>query len=202
MKNFLKYTKFRQNCNFKMLELIKNGEKLYLNDEIVEDEEKKYSEGEFFLNIGYNFKQSISRTLSNLYPMQFKFRGKKVNSIEGVFQGIKYKDKKIQNLILNYSGVDAYHTRSANQSDFWGETGILYWQGKPMNRHSEEYQLFIDELFSALSNPLYRRMLNATGEKYLLHHIGRDDSNETVLTRSEYEERLNTLRAFIREKQL
>ncbi|MBE5746469.1 MAG: hypothetical protein E7359_04220 [Clostridiales bacterium] len=199
MKKVKKFTEFRNNSNFNMPSLIEKDNCIYFSNEIVEDVEKKYSEGESFLNIGYNFKLSKARVLSNLYPMEFVFRGKKVKSIEGVLQGIKYKDKKLQNLVLNYFGLDAYHTRACNEADFWGQTGKLYWQGKEINRFSEDYQLFLDELYiSAVKNPLYKRALLNTGNKYLLHHIGRNDPNETVLTRYEYESRLNLLRDFIK----
>ena len=199
MKDYLKYTRFRKNFDFKLQQLDVKEDNIYFNNELVEDAEKKYAEGEKFINAGYNFKNSISRVLSNLYPMQFVFRGKKVNSIEGVLQGIKYPNKKTQNLVLKYAGVDAYHTRACNELDFWGKKGILYWQGKPMDRHSEAYQLFLDELYySALKNPLYMRALFATGNKYILHHIGRENPNETVLTRYEYESRLNSLREYIK----
>jgi len=195
------YTQFRENFEFNYIKLEQKGEDIYFNNELVQDTEKKYAEGDSFINVGYNFKNSNSRTLSNLYPMRFKFRGKWVNSIEGVLQGIKYKDKKLQNLVLQYSGLDAYHTRAGNSLDFWGETGILYWQGKPIIRQSTEYQLFLDELYiCALNNPLYKRCLLASGDKYILHHIGREDAKETVLTRYEYELRLNSLRQFIKTK--
>jgi len=195
----LKFSEFRKNYNLDYKELVDNDGKIFWNGELVEDEEKKYSEGENFINAGYNFKMSLARNLSNLYPMEFRFRGKKVKSIEGVLQGIKYKDKKVQNLVLNYAGLDAYHTRGANTADFWGGEGILYRQGKPMKRDSEDYQLFLDELYLSVSkNPLYKRCLLATGDKYLLHHIGNTNIKETVLTRREYEERLNALRAYLR----
>lgn len=196
--NTKKYTEFRKNSGFKLELLEKRDNKIYFRGEVVEDEEKRYSTGTTFINVGYNFKNSLARMLSNLYPMQFKFRGKKVASIEGVLQGIKYKDKKIQNLVLKYAGLDAYHTRGANTLDFWGTSGKLYWQGTEIDRKSEEYQIFLDELYlSAVKNPLYKKALLATENKYLLHHIGNEDVNQTVLTRAEYEERLNTLRDFI-----
>ena len=183
-----------------MPELTKEGDNIYFFGELVEDSEKKYAEGEKFINAGYNFKLSCARVLSNLYPMEFKFRGKKVASIEGVLQGIKYKDKKTQNKVLRYSGIDAYHTRACNELDFWAKDMLLYWQGKAIKRDSKEYQDFLDELYiSAAANPLYRRALIATGEKYLLHHIGKDQICETVLTRFEYESRLNALREFIKQ---
>ena len=196
----LRFFEFRKNYNLDYKELEEKDGKIFWNGELVEDEDKKYAEGEHFINAGYNFKMSLARNLSNLYPMEFKFRGKKVKSIEGVLQGIKYKDKKTQNLIFNYSGVDAYHTRGANSADFWGETGVLFWQGKPMKRDSLEYELFLDELYLSVSkNPIYKRCLLATGDKYLLHHIGHTNINETVLTRREYEERLNALREYLRK---
>ena len=199
-KDIQKFSDFRKAYKFDYLPLEVKDENIYFNGELVEDAEKKYGEGEKFINVGYNFKNSVSKALSNLYPMQFVFRGKRVKSIEGVLQGIKYKDKKTQNLVLNYAGIDAYHTRSANSADFWGDNGILYWQGKPMQRQSEEYQDFLDELYlSVVKNPLYKRILLASGEKYLLHHIGNEDNTKTVLTRFEYEQRLNALREFIKK---
>ena len=115
-------------------------------------------------------------------------------------QGIKYKDRHLQNLVLNYSGLDAYHTRGANLLDDWTRKGKLYWQGKEMDRDSEKYQIFVDELFlSASKNLLYKRFLEATGDKYILHHIGKVNPAETVLTRYEFELRLNSLRAYLRE---
>ena len=197
MNQTQKYTQFRKSYTFNIEPINQKDNCLYFREEIIEDEIKKYAEGTTFLNIGYNFKNSLSKCLSNLYPISFKFRGKKVSSIEGVLQGIKYKDKKMQNLVLKYSGLDAYHTRGANTANFWGKEGVLYWQGKPMHRLSEEYQNFLDELYvSALKNPIYKSALLATDNKYLLHHIGNTNPNETVLTREEYEQRLNTLREF------
>lgn len=95
--------------------------------------------------------------------------------------------------------IDAYNTRCANSQDFWGDSGLLYWQGKPMRRDSDEYQIFIDELYlSAITNSLYRRFLLASGDKVLIHHIGNEDISQTVLTRLEYETRLNALREWVK----
>ena len=167
-KNHIKkFTDFRKNYNFNYKELEVQENKIFFDRELVEDEEKKYPLGTNFINIGYNFKNSLSRSLSNLYPIKFKFRGKWVNSIEGVLQGIKHKDKNLQNLVLKYSGLDAYHTRGSNTLDFWGNTGILYWQGKPIKRDSEDYQIFLDELYlSAVKNPLYKKCLISTEKTF------------------------------------
>ena len=189
-----RYTKFREAANFKMKPLEEKDGKIYFMGCVVEDEEKKYYVGDDFINISFSAKNELSSALSNLFPLKFKVRGKQAASIEGVLQGIKYKDKQLQNLVLEYSGGFAYKTRAANTTNPWFKTGILYWQGQPIDRFSKDYQEFLDELYvSALTNPIYRESLLA-GNKYLLHHIGK--SEETVLTRKEYEERLNTLRDF------
>ena len=201
-KLLLEYKKFKENYKFEYKQLLKNEDGIFFDGSLIEDNEKnKVFEGENFINISYTSKTSISKALSNLFPYSFIFRGKKVSSVEGVLQGIKYKDKKIQNLVLNYSGLDAYHTRAANNYDFWGNNGKLYWQGKEINRHGEEYQNFLDELYvSLLKNKLFQRVLISSGDKYLLHHIGQTDPKITVLTRYEYESRLNTLREFFKFK--
>ncbi len=201
-KKYIKrYTQFRENYDFVQEPVEEKDGFKFFRGVLVEDDQKKYSEGEDFLNIGYGFKNSTARVLSNLYPMRFKFRGKWVASIEGVLQGIKYKDKKHQNLVLKYYGFDAYHTRASNEANFWGNDGKLYWQGKVINRHDQEYQQFLDELYLfAAKNPIYKNTLLATENKYLLHHFGQTDPNITVLTRFEYEQRLNSLRAYLREK--
>ena len=193
-----KFKKYRQ--EFTLKEVKVDGDNYYFNDILIDDGTNRVWEGENFILVKYGAKNSISRVLSNLYPMSFKFRSKKVSSIESVLQGIKYKDKKTQAKVFGYSGVDAYHTRACNSFDFWGNDGVLYWQGKPIKRESEDYQNFVDELYlSVFKNPLYFRALIATGDKYLLHHIGRIDPKETVLTRYEYESRLYALQRLAKE---
>ena len=193
-----KFKNYRQ--EFTLKEVKVDGDNYYFNDILIDDGTNRVWEGENFILVKYGAKNSISRVLSNLYPMSFKFRSKKVSSIESVLQGIKYKDKKTQAKVFGYSGVDAYHTRACNSFDFWGNDGVLYWQGKPIKRESEDYQNFVDELYlSVFKNPLYFRALIATGDKYLLHHIGRIDPKETVLTRYEYESRLYALQRLAKE---
>ncbi len=193
-----KFKKYRQ--EFTLKEVKVDGDNYYFNNILVDDGTNRVWEGENFILVKYGAKNSISRVLSNLYPMSFKFRGKKVSSIESVLQGIKYKNKKTQAKVFGYSGVDAYHTRACNSFDFWGNDGVLYWQGKPIERESEDYQNFLDELYlSVFKNPLYFRALIATDDKYLLHHIGRVDPKETVLTRYEYESRLYALQRLAKE---
>lgn len=199
-EKFKEFGRFRENYQLNYKKIIKKGDGLYFNDVCIEDNEgNKVFETENFINTSYGSRTSIARVLSNLYPHKFKFRGKIVASIEGVLQGIKYKDKKMQNAVLKYAGLDAYHTRGCNVEDFWGKEGLLYWQGKEIKRDSKEYQKFLDELYyCAAACPLYKKVLLSTGDKYLLHHIGNENIHETVLTRFEYELRMNSLREFLR----
>lgn len=208
IKNLLKeYQQFKANYNFKPLQLKDNDGCLFVGEVCVDNKTNpnltKVFESETFINVSYGSKTSIAKVLSNLYPYRFKFRGKWVASIEGVLQGIKYKDKASQNKVLKYSGLDAYHTRACNSFNVWNNSRTLYWQGKPINRDGQDYQNFIDELYlSVAKNPLYRRALKASGDKYLLHAIGVEDKTYTVLTREEYELRMNSLRAFLQNKGL
>ncbi len=197
-KLLAKFKQYRQ--EFKLKPVTTDDNKYFFEKTMIDDGENRIWETDTFIVVKYGAKNSLSRVLSNLYPIQFKFKHKNVNSIESVLQGIKYKDKQTQSKIFKYSGVDAYHTRVCNSFDFWGNNGLLYWQGKPIKRNQQEYQDFLDELYlSVFKNPLYFRALVATNNKYLLHHIGRTDINETVLTRFEYESRLYALQKLANE---
>lgn len=196
------YTEFRRNFKLNYHKTEKTEEGVFINGVCFEDSEgNKVWENEEYINIGYNAKNSFSKVLSNLFPYSFKFKGKKVSSIEGILQSLKYKDKKIQNEILKYSGIDAYHTRACNTQKFWGDEGFLFWQGKSMKRDSEEYQLFLDEIYYSCSkNLIFKNALLETSSKLLVHHIGNEDVFKTVLTRYELELRLTSLREYLKLK--
>lgn len=197
-KELVKFKKFKETYDFKYMELEKREDGLYYNGYLVMNDDFNLNESDDFINVGYKLKGSFSKTLSNLHPYEFKFKGKKVKSIESVFQGIKFEDKKAQNLMFNYYGIASNNIKVATNLD-WRETGILYWQGKKMNRFSKEYDDFLDELYvSAISNPLYRGMLKNVN-KYILHSMGNEDKKETVFTRYEFERMLNTLNAYLKD---
>ena len=196
-KELIEFKKFRENYNFNFLNLTYKDDIIFYNDILITDKEgNTLNEGDEFINVGYKLKGAKSKLLSNLYPYEFKFRGKKVYSIESVFQGIKFKDIKEQNLVLKYSGLPAVNIKGASDYD-WKETGIVYWQGKGINRFSNEYQDFVDELYiSAIQNPLYRKAIRNT-DKYILHSLGNMEEKETVFTRYEFERMLNALKEFL-----
>jgi hypothetical protein len=78
----------------------------------------------------------------------------------------------------------------------WQRNGVLYWQGEPINRFSEEYQLLLDEAFRALftQNASARAALLASGDAVLQHSIGKAKEKDTVLTRGEFCSRLTRIR--------
>ena len=76
----------------------------------------------------------------------------------------------------------------------WYVSQTLWWNGQPINRHSEEYQDLLDSAYAALSqNTSFRKaLLSTTG--ILTHSIGKSDESVTVLTKSEFCKRLMRLR--------
>jgi len=192
------FRQFYKNYNFKMLELETRGEEIYYGDILVTDKEgKTIGESDKFINVGYKHKGSLPKLLSNLFPYDFVFRGKHISSIETIFQGIKFKDKRAQDLVLSYSGLDSNNIKAATDYD-WKENGNIFWQGRAINRFSKEYDDFILEMYvAAIQNPLYRgALINA--DRYILHSIGETDNTKTVFTRYEFEKMLNTLSAYLK----
>lgn len=197
LKEFLTY---KNNYKFIQKELIEIDDCIYCENELLKDKDgNKISETENWIDVGYRNRGDFPQMLSNLFPYNFKFRGKKLASIENFFQGIKFKDKKTQNYVFTYYGTQAVHIKAASSYD-WKETGEIYWQGKAIKRESKEYELLIDELYiSAIQNPLYRNILSNC-DKQIIHSIGENDKKETTFTRYEFEFELNCLKDFIQSK--
>ena len=197
LKEFLTY---KNNYKFIQKELIERDDCIFCENELLKDKDgNKISETENWIDVGYRNRGDFPQMLSNLFPYNFKFRGKKLASIENFFQGIKFKDKKTQNHVFTYYGTQAVHIKAASNYD-WKETGEIYWQGKAIKRESKEYELLIDELYiSAIQNPLYRNILSNC-DKQIIHSIGENDKKETTFTRYEFEFELNCLKDFIQSK--
>ena len=200
-KELKEFKEYKKNYKFIQKELIEKDECIYCEDILLRDKDgNKTSETEKWIDVGYRNKGDFAQMLSNLFPYKFKFRGKKLSSIENFFQGIKFKDKKIQNYVFTYYGTQAVHIKAASNYN-WKETGIIYWQGKPIKRDSAEYDLLIDELYiSAAQNPIYRAVL-CNCHKQIIHSIGETDKKETTFTRYEFEFELNCLKDFIQNKE-
>lgn len=200
-KELKEFIEFKKTFEFKQKEIIKKDECIYLEDILIKDNNNgfKISETEEWIDVGYKNRGSYQQMISNLFPYNFKFKGKKLTSIESFFQAIKFKDKKVQNYIFSYYGTQAVHIKEASNYN-WKDTGFIYWQGMPIKREGKEYELLIDELYiSAIQNPLYKNILYKCN-KDIIHSIGEDNKKDTTFTRYEFEFELNCLKKFIQLK--
>ena len=195
----LEFKRFKETYEFqqKSIEII-DGKEYCEGLPLVNEEGKPVGECEKWINVGYKNQGSLAKVLSNLFPYEFEFRGKQIKSIEAFFQGIKFKDIAMQNLVLTYSGLDSNYVKACSDYN-WKITGKIYWQGQEIDRYSEEYDDLIDELYiSAIQNPLYRNALkNCTVA--IIHSIGDIKKEETVYTRYEFEKELNCLKRFLKK---
>lgn len=144
------------------------------------------------MDVGSGVK-GVQGRLSNLTKRVFIFDGVKCNSIEGVLQGIKFKDRDIQLKICGLSGMEA--KRSGYKSD-WKDKQTINWNGREMKRDSIEYQELLNELYQAAfdQNEQYREDILSCEGIVFTHTIGKDDIRETILTIEEFTSRLTKLR--------
>lgn len=133
-----------------------------------------------------------SCALSNFAPHPFEIDGIKCNSMEGFLQSLKFKSIEMQEYVCTLVG---YKAKMKGKNKNWWKTQILYWKGKEIDRHSQEYQDLLDKAFSQLNkNTKFRAALEATGNSNITHSIGKSDPNRTVLTEKEFCSRLMKLR--------
>lgn len=201
-KELKEFKKFKKDYKYEMPEITEIDGKQYCQGEpLIDEEGKEIGDCEKWINVGYKYKGPYAKVFSNLFPYEFKFKGKKLQSIEAFFQGIKFEDKKMQDIVFNYSALNSNYIKVCSGYD-WKKTGIVYWQGKPINRYSEEYDNLIDELYiSAIQNPIYRNLLKTT-DRQILHTMGGKEKNETVFTRYEFEKQLNCLKDFLKKERI
>lgn len=201
-KELKEFKKFKKNYKYEMPEITETDGKQYCQGEpLIDEDGKEIGDCEKWINVGYKYKGPYAKVFSNLFPYEFKFKGKKLQSIEAFFQGIKFEDKKMQDIVFNYSALNSNYIKVCSGYD-WKKTGIVYWQGKPIDRYSEEYDDLIDELYiSAIQNPIYRNLLKTT-DRQILHTMGGKEKNETVFTRYEFEKQLNCLKDFLKKERI
>jgi len=197
-KELQEFKEFKKNYKFEQKEIEEiDGIKYCDGISLIDEDGDELGDCEKWINVGYKLKGPHAKVLSNLFPYKFEFRGKQLSSIESFFQGAKFKDVEMQNYVLEYSGLDSNRIKVASDYN-WRITGELYWQGKPVNRFSEEYDDLLDELYiSAIQNPLYRNVLKKC-DRYILHAMGETEKTETVFTRYEFEKQLNCLKDFLK----
>lgn len=140
-----------------------------------------------------------SATLSNFAPHSFVIDGVECASMEGFLQSLKFSDVEMQKHVCTLVGKKAKF-RGGKKKRWWREQK-LYWQGKVIDRHDDEYQELLDRAFDALSeNSGFRRALLATHNAVLTHSIGKKNASETILTRNEFCSRLTKIRVRLQQE--
>lgn len=137
-----------------------------------------------------------SCALSNFAEHEFNIDNVPCSSMEGFLQSLKFKSIKKQKQICLLSGKEAKNSTRHTLAQFrWRITHNLYWQGKRINRFSDEYQKLLDKAYEALSeNPGFQKALQDSSSYTLTHSIGKTDVRKTVLTEYELISRLERLR--------
>lgn len=139
------------------------------------------------------YKDEISAPLSNLFPHKFIIDGIECISMESFIQSLRVNDVNIQRKICEeYTGYMAYKLRLSLPD--WRKDGCVYWQGQKILRHSTEYLKLISKAYDMLfENDVFRYCLNTHKNCILVHSIGCYNTNETLLTPSEYINELERL---------
>lgn len=146
--------------------------------------------------------QYPANALSNFAEYEFYVDEVKCLSMEGLLQSLKFKNPKKQKKICLMSGNEAKNAPRRSFSQLrWRTTHNLYWQGRRINRFSDEYQMLLDRAYCELSkNRDFIKALDETAEKELVHSIGKNDSRKTVLTEYEFVLRLKRIRKKVHKR--
>lgn len=139
-----------------------------------------------------------SYALSNFYHNSFVLDGVSCRSMEGFLQGLKCSDTNEQIRICKMRGKRAkqFGQKVKGNPLYDIETNGVYWKGKQINRHSEDFQKLVRRAYAAMFDqcPKFREALKATGTKRLFHTIGNPDPHQTILTEKELCDILTELR--------
>lgn len=118
------------------------------------------------------------------------------NSMEGFLQSLKFKNPNMQKYVATLVG---YMAKKKGREKNWKVQGILWWNGEPIDRFSVEYQDLLDVAYDALAtNNSFRNALLASENSVLIHTMGKSNPTETILTKSEFCNRLTKIRERIR----
>ena len=143
-------------------------------------------------------KKYPSNSLSNFSPHPFVFDGVECNSMEGFLQSLKFKNPEMQKEVCKLVGRAA---KFKGKPKKWWKTQTLWWKGREIDRHSEEYQILLDGAYAALlKNNKFRRALLASRNAVLTHSLGKNDPHRTILTVREFCGRLERYRKVLQKK--
>jgi len=141
-------------------------------------------------NIDYRSKKVVERNLSNLHHSPFYYQGFQCGSIEGVLQGIKFRNVSEQARVFALYGFNA---KQQGKPVKWED---LYIKDACLQRMSYMYEVFLNDLYYECfnQNPDRKQLLLDTHPHQLRHTIGHNNKSITVLTEKEFIFTLTTLR--------
>ncbi len=141
----------------------------------------------------YNYPYNV---LCNFSPSSFVFDKTNINSMEGFLQSLKISDSETQKKVCQLPGFLAKKVGNYLRRSEQYDGQHLYWQGKPVDRNSKEYQKLLDKAYMAKYSydKDFRDTLSQSKGYTLTHKIGKTSPEETVLTEEEFIEHLDTLR--------
>lgn len=136
----------------------------------------------------------ISAALSNMAHHPFEIDGVQCGSMEGFVQSLKFKEPERQLEVASKVGIKA---RELGVKRNWKVQQTLYWKGTPFSRHSEGYQILLDNAYDAMyiQSKEFREALTKSKGRVLLHLVGNTDPFKTIMTQEEFLCRLNRLRS-------
>lgn len=140
-----------------------------------------------------------ANALSNFACHCFVIDGVSCSSMEGFLQSLKFKNPEMQKEVCSLIGLKA---KFKGKRKKWWRTQTLYWLGKEINRHSDEYQDLIDRAYDCMFNQSwsFKRALIASRKAVFKHSIGKRDASKTVLTEREFCSRLRILQERLNKK--
>jgi hypothetical protein len=139
-----------------------------------------------------------SYALSNFAEYEFYIDDVKCLSMEGFLQSLKFKTVKKQKQVCLLSGKVAKNsTRHTIAQLRWRITHNLYWQGKRINRFSDEYQMLLDKAYKSLAeNHGFHKALMDSSPYTFAHSIGKTDNRKTVLKKIRCLNRTTDIRTY------
>lgn len=122
------------------------------------------------LAVNAYFKSSnpVERQISNLAYAEFKIRGRKCYSLEGVYQGIKRSGEDMQ--------IHIFSTHGLNAKNMSKPTKFAYFDGLKVKAGSLDHHklIFEAQICKYTQDMKSFEALMATGQSAITHNVGRD----------------------------
>ncbi|MBQ9314443.1 MAG: hypothetical protein IJ220_05555 [Clostridia bacterium] len=146
--------------------------------------------------VDISYRNPESSLLSNLFPHSFNIGNISFASMEAFLRSLCWNGdlEVIKNEFAPLFGVNAVNVKYVLPD--WRENQALYYFGRKMERKGDFYKRVLEVAYGNLFtySHLLRMALFKTKGKVLIHSIGKDNPQETLLTRNEFISNLNMLR--------